>query len=418
MRVLVVGGGGREHALCWKLRQSPRCEALYCAPGNGGTAGVAETVAIGAREKERLVEWAAANAIGLVVVGPDDPLADGLVDALHARGLRAFGPTRSAAQIEWSKSWAKAFFLEHQVPTAAYASFVDVEAAHRYVDQQPPGLAVKADGLAVGKGVILCPSRDEAHAAVDNAMRERAFGAAGETVVLEELLQGREVSAFAICDGSTYRLLPTACDHKAIFDGDKGPNTGGMGAYSPAHWLTREQEREIELRAIAPVVKGLASAGRPFVGFLFAGLMFTERGLRVIEFNARFGDPEAQAILPRLELDLLELIELAVERRLSAAPVALPVRPGASCCVVMASGGYPWEYRTGIPIEGLSTVDGDALVFHAGTRIAGDSYETAGGRVLGVTGLGPTMGEAQRRAYANVSRIRFDGAHYRKDVGR
>jgi phosphoribosylamine--glycine ligase len=363
-----------------------------------------------------LADWAAEQAVDLTVVGPDDPLADGIVDALQARGLRALGPTRAAAEIESSKSWAKAFMREHGIPTAAYQSFDNPDEADRYVEAAPAGLAVKADGLATGKGVILCPTRAEAHAAIDRLMRARAFGAAGARIVIEELLRGREVSAFALCDGTTYRLLPFACDHKAVFDGDRGPNTGGMGAYSPASWLTAEQEREIELCAIAPAVRGLAQAGRSFVGFLFAGLIVTERGLRVIEFNARLGDPEAQAILPRLDADLLELADLASRGRLAKAPARLPVSDQASCCVVMASAGYPGSYQTGRPISGLDGAD--ALVFHAGTAREGDGWLTAGGRVLGVTALGADLAEARRAAYRAVERIGFEGAHYRRDVGR
>jgi phosphoribosylamine--glycine ligase len=305
---------------------------------------------------------------------------------------------------------------EHGIPTAAYRSFDDPDAADHYVDEHPPGVAVKADGLATGKGVILCQTRDEAHAAIDRLMRARAFGAAGARVVIEELLSGPEISAFAICDGATYRILPFACDHKAIYDGDRGPNTGGMGAYSPAPWLTPEQGREIELRVIAPAVRGLARGRRPFVGFLFAGLMMTERGVRVIEFNARFGDPEAQAVLPLLDLDLLELIDLATDRRLAEAPASLPVRDQASCCVVMASAGYPGSYQTGLPISGLEAAD--ALIFHAGTRRDGDRWLTAGGRVLSATGFGADLAAARRAAYQAVERIAFEGAHYRKDVGR
>jgi phosphoribosylamine---glycine ligase len=305
---------------------------------------------------------------------------------------------------------------EHGIPTAAYQSFDDADAADRYVDGQPAGVAVKADGLATGKGVTLCPTREQAHAAIDRLMRARAFGLAGARVVIEELLLGREVSAFAICDGSTYRLLPFACDHKAVFDGDRGPNTGGMGAYSPAPWLTADQEREIELCAIAPAVRGLAQAGRAFTGFLFAGLMMTERGARVIEFNARLGDPEAQAVLPRLDADLLELVDLACEGRLASAPAGLTVRDEATCCVVMTSAGYPGGYETGLPISGLD--DAGALIFHAGTRRAGDRWLTAGGRVLGVTGVGADLEQARRAAYRSVARVGFAGAHYRRDVGR
>jgi phosphoribosylamine--glycine ligase len=418
VRVLVVGGGGREHALCWKFRQSPLCEALYCAPGNGGIGTIAEIVPIAAKEHQQLAEWALGHQVDLTVVGPDGPLADGIVDHFEGRGLRIFGPTRAAAQIEWSKSWAKEFCLAHAIPIGQFTTFGDAEAAHRHVDQAPSGVAVKADGLALGKGVVICQTRAEAHAAIDAMMRERTVGSAGERLVIEELLVGREVSAFAICDGATYRMLPFACDHKAIFDGDRGPNTGGMGAYSPVPWLSSEQVREIELRVIAPAVRGLARAGRPFVGYLFAGLIVTAAGIRVIEFNARFGDPEAQAIFPRLGFDLLALIDQARAGNLAAAPVDLPINAGAACCVVAASGGYPGAFQAGFAIEGLDLVGPDTIVFHAGTRRDGDRYLSAGGRVLGVTGLGADLEAARARAYASVERIRFPAMQYRRDIGR
>jgi phosphoribosylamine--glycine ligase len=420
-RVLVVGGGGREHALCWKLRQSRRCEVLFCAPGNGGIAELAELVPIGAREIDRLADWAEQHRIDLAVIGPDDPLADGVVDALRARGVPAFGPTRAAAEIESSKSWAKQLCRDWDIPTARFAAFDDRAAAHAHVDQQGGNVVVKADGLAAGKGVAVCPTAEEAHAAIDRIMAERAFGAAGDRVVVEELLVGREVSATVLCDGQTYRMLPFACDHKPVFDGNKGPNTGGMGAYSPSALVTPVLAREIELRVVAPAVRAMAQAGRPFVGFFYPGLMITTApdgspDVRVIEFNARLGDPEAQVLLPRLDVDLLDLLERAVDGRLSELPLELPLAAPASCCVVVASGGYPGSFPTGRPIVGLDRVDPDALVFHAGTRRTERGFETAGGRVLGVTALGASVADARARAYGNVARLDFDAMHYRRDI--
>jgi phosphoribosylamine--glycine ligase len=410
MHVLVVGSGGREHALCWKLRQSPRLTRLSCAPGNGGIGEVAEMVPIPAQDKDALAGWARDNAVDLTVIGPDDPLADGIVDTFVAAGLRVFGPTRAAAEIEWSKVWAKHFFTDHDIPTGRSASFDDPGAAHTYVESQPGAVVVKADGLALGKGVFVCADRADAHAAIDQA----AATDAGRRIVVEERLHGREVSVIALCDGTSYRLLPTSCDHKAAYDGDRGPNTGGMGAYSPAVWLSEALLREIEQRAIAPTVRGLAAIGRPFVGFLYCGVMVTPAGIRVLEFNARLGDPETQAILPRLDADLLDLIDLAVDGRLNETPNPLPVRAEASCCVVIASANYPASSPTGLPIAGLEAVDG--LAFHAGTRRESDGYVTAGGRVLGVTALAPDLAAARERAYADVDRIRFDGARCRRDI--
>ena len=403
MRVLVVGGGGREHALCWKIRQSPRCEALYCAPGNGGIGEIAELLPY-----EGIVDWAAANRIDLAVIGPDNALAEGIVDELQARGVRAFGPTRAAAEIEWSKAWAKQLCRDWDIPTTVSATFEDAAAAHAHVDRQGGGVVVKADGLALGKGVTVCPTAAEAHAAID--------ALAGGRMVIEELVVGREVSAMVLCDGTTYRMLPFSCDHKAIYDGNKGPNTGGMGTYSPPLWLTPEVAREIELRVVAPVMRAMARCGRPFVGFLYPGVFVTDRGIKVFEFNARLGDPEGQVLLPRLDLDLLDLLDRATDGRLSESPAQLPLSAAASCCVVASSPGYPGSYPTGLPIEGLDRLDSDVLVFHAGTKRTAEGLVTAGGRVLGVTALGDSVAEARAKAYANVESVRFEGIHYRRDI--
>ncbi|MBM4417529.1 MAG: phosphoribosylamine--glycine ligase [Chloroflexi bacterium] len=417
MRVLVVGSGGREHALCWKIRQSPRCGALYAAPGNPGMAPLAEIVDIPAREVGRIADWADERRIDLVVVGPDDPLALGIVDELEARGVRVFGPTRAAAQIEWSKSWARRLCIEADVPVPDSGSFDDQSAAHRYVDSRPPGLVVKADGLAAGKGTTVCRTQMEAHAAIDRAMRGRAFGAAGAVIVIEEMLSGFEVSVSAICDGSTYRMLPYACDHKALCDGDRGPNTGGMGTHSPPAGLAPASEREIELRVVAPLVRAMARIGRPFRGFLYPGVFVTPSGVKVFEINARLGDPEAQVILPRLDGDLLELMGVATDGNLARVSPVLPLSDGAACCVVLASAGYPESAQSGIPISGDLTDRPSLLHFHAGTRAAGDGLATGGGRVLGVTGLGTDLAAARDRAYAGVAAVGFAGMQFRRDIG-
>ncbi len=418
LRVLVVGSGGREHALCWKIRQSPRCGVLFAAPGNPGMAALAQIVDIPAREVLRIADWARDHRIDLVVVGPDDPLALGLVDELETRGVRAFGPTRAAAQIEWSKSWARRLCVENDVPVPESESFDDPAAAHRYVDSRGSGVVVKADGLAAGKGVAVCRTRDEAHAAIDRAMCDRAFGAAGAVVVIEELLAGFEVSVSAICDGSTYRMLPYSCDHKALCDGDMGPNTGGMGTHSPPAGLTPASEREIELRVVAPLVRAMARIGRPFRGFLYPGVIVTPSGVTVFEINARLGDPEAQVLLPRLECDLLDLLCAATEGGLARVPPVLPLGAGAACCVVVASAGYPESAQSGVPISGSLTDSASLLHFHAGTRAAGHGLATGGGRVLGITGLGSDLATARDRAYAGVAAVRFAGMQFRTDIGR
>ncbi len=418
MRVLVVGGGGREHALAWKIAQSPRVDRVYVAPGNAGTALVAENVPIGAEDVEALAGFAERERIDLTVVGPEAPLVLGIVDRFRERGLRVFGPSAAAARLEGSKAFAKAVMERYGVPTAGYREFTDPEAARAHVRRQGAPVVVKADGLAAGKGVTVARTVEEALAAVDAIMVDRAFGEAGARIIVEECLEGEEASFLAFCDGR--RVLPMASsqDHKPVFDGDEGPNTGGMGAYSPAPVVTPELFDEIMETVMRPVVEGLARDGIPYVGVLYAGLMIREGRPKVLEFNCRFGDPECQPIVVRMKGDLVPVLEACIDGELDR--VGLEWDPRAAVCVVMASGGYPGSYRKGIEIRGLEEAAAleDVVVFHAGTRREGDRVVTAGGRVLGVTALGDDIPAAIRRAYEAVERISWEGAHYRRDIGR
>jgi phosphoribosylamine--glycine ligase len=418
MRVLIVGSGGREHALAWKAAQSPRLDRLYVAPGNAGTSQVAENVPIPADAGPALVDWAAANAIDLVLIGPEGPLAAGLADALAARGLRAFGPSRAAAEIEASKAFAKDFMRRHGIPTAGYAAFNDFHDAIGHllaVDFERGGVVIKASGLAAGKGVVVPGCADEAEAAVREMMLDGAHGAAGETVVIEERLAGEEVSLLAFSDGTTVRPMLPAQDHKRLRDGDQGPNTGGMGAYAPAPICPPAVVEALTATVLQPTVDGLRAEGRPFVGVLYAGLMLTNDGPRVLEFNCRFGDPETQALMPLLESDLLEVAAACVEGRLAEFDVRW--RPGAAACVVLAAEGYPGGYGTGDVIQGLDEAHEQAVVFHAGTRREGDDTLTAGGRVLGVTGWGDDLPAALEHGYAAASGVYFRGRQFRSDIG-
>ncbi len=413
MTVLVVGGGGREHALVWKIAQSPRVKRLLCAPGNAGTAALAENFEINTADLGSLVGLARREKADLVVVGPDDPLAAGLVDRLQAAGLRAFGPTAPAARFEASKSFAKDFMRRHGIPAAASSTFTGFGAARDYARGQKFPLVVKADGLALGKGVTIAEDFSAAEHALREAMVDKVFGDAGETVVIEEFLTGRECSVHALVDGKSWLLFPDARDHTRAFDGDFGPNTGGMGALSPSGRVDGAMRARIENEILAPFLRGLQADGIDFRGMLFPGLMLTPDGPKVLEFNARFGDPETQVLLPRLKSDLVELLDATIDGRLDS--VRAEWDPRAACCVVMASGGYPGEYRTGFPIEGLDRCGG--LVFHAGTRRAGGREVSAGGRVLGATALGPTPDAAIRSAYELVARIPFENAAWRTDIG-
>ncbi|MER3419157.1 MAG: phosphoribosylamine--glycine ligase [Chloroflexota bacterium] len=419
MNVLVIGSGAREHALAWKLRQSPRLTDLFIAPGNAGTAAVGTNLPIATTDFPAIAEAAQRHRVDLVVVGPEEPLARGIVDFLTERGIAVYGPSRAAAEIEASKAFAKELMARAGIPTAPARVFTDVGAALAYLDEletagaEPP--VIKADGLAAGKGVTVAASFEEARAAVRAALGEGVFGAAGRRVLVEQRLNGREVSAHAFSDGKTVVPMVYSCDYKRVYDGDQGPNTGGMGAYSPPGFLDAEQEAEIRRTIIEPAVRALAEMGRPYRGTLYPGLMITAAGPRVVEFNCRFGDPETQVLMPRLTSELLTICEACVRGRLADTLVTWSER--AAVGVVLASGGYPGPYETGAPIAGLEAVDPDVQVFHAGTRRLDDgTVVTAGGRVLTVVATGATLAEARARAYDNVRRIRFAGCHARTDI--
>ena len=416
MRVLVVGQGGREHALAWALARSAQVDEVIIAPGNGGTATVGRNVNVPASDLDGLVRLAQTEKVDLVVVGPEAPLAAGLVDRCRQAGVRAFGPTAAAAQIEASKAFAKTFMAEEGIPTARFAVFDQYEAARAHLRRVDYPVVIKASGLAAGKGVILPNSREEAEAALHRIMVERAFGAAGDQVVIEERLTGREVSIFAFTDGDRVLLMPPAQDYKRAYDHDQGPNTGGMGAYAPVPWLPPETLAEIERTILQPTVRGMQRRGTPYVGVLYAGLMITPDGPRVLEFNCRFGDPEAQVILPLLESDLVDVLVACLDGCLDR--VRLAWKDAAAVTVVLASGGYPGAYRTGYPITGLEAAAAmpDVLLFHAGTARRNGTIVTHGGRVLNVTGLGPTLADARTRAYAAISHIHFEEMHYRRDI--
>ena len=418
MKVLVVGSGGREHALAWKLRRGSRVKGLYCAPGNAGTATLGRNLSVRADDVEGLLSFARSEAVDLTVVGPEAPLVAGIVDRFRAHGLSIAGPTRAAARLEGSKVFAKQFLAGHGIPTAPFEVFDDPETAERRLREGafPFPTVVKADGLAAGKGVIICRDLGESLAAVRIIMRERAFGEAGTRIVVEHFLSGREASFMVFSDGErTVSMVPSQ-DHKAIFEGDQGPNTGGMGAYSTESILSPELRDRIQREIIEPTVDGMASDGHPFRGVLYAGLMLTDEGPQVLEYNVRLGDPEAQVVLPRLEGDLVDLLEATAEGNLSGVQACW--KPEAAVCVVIASGGYPGKYATGFAIDGLDDAerDGGATVFHAGTESREGKVLTSGGRVLGVTALGETLETAVARAYAAASRIRFEGIYYRRDI--
>jgi phosphoribosylamine--glycine ligase len=417
MKVLVVGAGGREHALVWALHRSPLVKELHIAPGNGGIGDLATCVPISADNVPALVEYARAQRFDLVVIGPEVPLALGLTDALQAQGLRAFGPTAAAARLESSKAFSKDFMRAHALPTAAYAVFSEHAAAQRYLDAHPAPIVIKASGLAAGKGAVVCQSDAEARTTLHQIMVERVLGAAGEMVVIEEFLRGQEVSVLAFCDGHTVAPMVLAQDHKAVGDGDRGPNTGGMGCYAPAAVLDEALLRRVVAEVLQPTVDGLRRAGTPYVGVLYAGLMVEGDAFRLLEFNCRFGDPEAQVILPLLQSDLAEVLLACVEGRLDEA--ALTWRAGACVCVVLASGGYPGTYQTGHEILGLDTAAQlpDTVIFHAGTRREGERTLTAGGRVLGATAWAAELPQAIARAYAAAECIQWPGMFYRHDIG-
>lgn len=415
LKVLVVGSGAREHALAWKISRSPRVSELYAAPGNAGTAAIAVNVPVKAEDIDGLLAWAKDNGIYLTVVGPEVPLALGIVDRFRAAGLRIFGPSGQAAQIEASKVFADALMAKHGIPAPQSAAFDSYDEAVAYVRRQTPPIVLKADGLAAGKGVVIAATVKEAETALAEMMRDKVFGDAGNRVIVQEHLNGREMSYFIITDGRT--VLPTvpACDYKRINDNDEGPNTGGMGSYSPPPFYTDALGTVIRKTIMEPAVLGMADAGIPYAGILYGGLMIDNRRPKVIEFNCRLGDPETQVVLPRLKTDLLAVIVAALDGTLDQ--VTLDWTDEACVGVVMASGGYPGKYETGLPVTGLDTLDEDVIVFHAGTKPGENgAVLTAGGRVLTVVALGKDLEEARNKVYANISRISFPGAHYRRDI--
>ncbi|PLX87062.1 MAG: phosphoribosylamine--glycine ligase [Desulfuromonas sp.] len=417
MKVLVVGGGGREHALVWKISQSPLVETIYCAPGNPGIAELAECVHINADEIDALCDFAQAEQIDLTVVGPEVPLTMGIVDTFQAAGLDAFGPNRAAAQIEGSKGFSKDLMARHGIPTADYQSFTDHAQAVAYIKQQGAPIVVKADGLAAGKGVIVAMTEEQAITAVDDIMLDNVFGEAGASVVIEEFMDGEEASFFAFTDGKNILPLASSQDHKRVNDNDEGPNTGGMGAYSPAPVVTAELHDQIVETIVKPTVDGMAADGCPYAGILYVGLMIKNGQPRVVEYNARFGDPEAQPLLMRMKSDIVPVLQACARGELSQDTIDWHEK--AAVCVVMASGGYPASFEKGLPISGLEqAADIDELmVFHAGTAAQDGAVVNNGGRVLGVTGLGTTVKDAIDKAYQGVSLIDWQDVHYRKDIG-
>jgi len=417
MKVLVVGGGGREHALVWKISQSPRVTKIYAAPGNAGISQLAECVPIKSEDIPGLLAFAKSKAIDLTVVGPEGPLSMGIVDEFNRAGLRVFGPSGKAAEIEASKRFSKDLMKKYNIPTAEYGVFIDKAAAEAYVREKGAPIVVKADGLAAGKGVVVAETVEEALRALDLIMTEKAFGAAGERVVIEECLKGEEASFMAFSDGRTILPMASSQDHKRVFDGDKGPNTGGMGAYSPAPIVTTKLERKVMDEIMIPTVRAMEKEGRLFKGVLYAGLMIHDGEAKVLEFNARFGDPETQPVMARLDTDLIEIIEAILDGSLSRIDVKW--KPESAVCVVMASGGYPGNYEKGMVIRGLDSAAQlrNVSVFHAGTALKDGTVVTDGGRVLGVTGLGPVVAAAIDNAYKGVREIAFEGAHFRRDIG-
>ena len=419
MKILMVGSGGREHALIKKLKESPKATEIFCAPGNGGIAKDATIVNIGAMDIDNMVAFAKDNAIDLVFVAPDDPLAAGMVDAMEKAGIRAFGPNANAAIIEASKVFSKNLMKKYNIPTAKYEVFDNPQKAIDYVvSENTVPVVVKADGLALGKGVIIAQTIDEAKDAIKSIMEDKQFGDSGNNIVIEEFLTGPEVSVLAFTDGKTVKPMVSSKDHKRAYDNDEGLNTGGMGTISPNPYYTEEIAKECYDTIFIPTIKAMEQEGRPFKGCLYFGLMLTPNGPKVIEYNARFGDPEAQVVLPRLKTDLVDICEAIIDERL--ADIDIQWYEGATACVVMASGGYPLAYKKGIEISGLDEnggVDG-AVVYHAGTKLENDKFLTNGGRVLGVTAKGDTLDDALNKAYTAVGKITFDNAHFRKDIGK
>ncbi len=418
MKILLIGSGGREHALAWKIGQSPKVEEVLCAPGNAGIEQDARCVDVAADDVKGLLKLAKKEKVDLTVVGPELPLTLGVVDAFQEEGLKIFGPTKEAARLEGSKAFSKELMKQAKIPTAFFSTFTDPEDASRYIQEVGAPIVVKADGLAAGKGVIVCQTVEEALDAVNLILVNESFGDAGSKIVVEECLQGEEASYLVFSDGENLLTMPSSQDHKPVLDGDKGPNTGGMGAYSPAPVVTEELEEQILEEVMKPVIRTMADRGHPYRGVLYAGLMIEEGRAKVLEFNCRFGDPEAQPLLMRMKSDIVPVLEAVADGNLSG--IETEWEPRATVCVVMASKGYPKDYKKGLAISGLDKAKKipDTVVFHAGTKTSGDKIVTAGGRVLGVTSLGETISEAIDRAYSAVECIAWKGAHYRKDIGR
>lgn len=414
MKILVVGGGGREHTIVWKIAGSPKVDKIYCAPGNGGISELAECVDIKACDIDNMVRFAKEKAVDLVMVAPDDPLVLGMVDAMEAAGIRAFGPRKNAAIIEGSKVFSKNLMKKYNIPTAAYEVFDSSAAAIEYLKKSSFPAVIKAEGLALGKGVVIAKDIDEATAAVVEIMEDKKFGESGNRIVIEEFLTGPEVSVLAFTDGKTVLPMVSAQDHKRAYDNDEGLNTGGMGTFSPSRLYTKEMEKECMDNIFLPTIKAMAAEDRPFKGVLYFGLMMTAAGVKVIEYNARFGDPETQVVLPRLKTDLVDIMEAVIDERL--ADIDIEWADNAAVCVVLASGGYPVKYKSGYEIKGLSDVK-DAYIFHAGTKCENGKTVTAGGRVLGVTAVAENLDAAIKKAYDNVKKISFTDMHYRKDIG-
>src|SRR3989338_2454123 len=415
MKILVVGSGGREHALVWKLKQSPTVRDIFVAPGNAGTAQLATNLLLSTTNE--IVDWLKKNRADLVVVGPDNYLEEGIVDKIKELGIPVFGPTKAAAEIEWSKSFAKQFMKEEGIPTASFYVFSDYKKASEYIKTQKFPLVIKASGLALGKGVIIAHNLNEAEQALKKMMSDRVFGNAGTEVIVEEYLHGREISIHAFCDGETAVLFPAAQDHKRIFDEDQGPNTGGMGTIAPVPWVSDKILKEIEEKIVQPTLRALKKRGRPFSGILFPGVMITDEGPKVIEFNARFGDPETEVYVRILETDLVEILLACTNGMLKRHKIKWSEK--SVWCVVCASGGYPGKYETGKTISGLDTIhDENVVVFHAGTKIEADKVVTNGGRVLGVTAVGENLKTALSKSYDAIKSISFEGMQYRKDIGK
>lgn len=414
MNILVIGGGGREHTIAWKLLQSPKVKKVYCAPGNGGIAGLAENVPIGVNDFAALAQFAKDEGIDLTVVGPEDPLLGGIVDFFEERNLPIYGPNGKAALIEGSKSFAKSLMKRYNIPTSEYESFLDYESAIAYVREKGAPIVVKADGLAAGKGVVVAETLQEAEEALRQIMQDHVFGEAGARVVIEECMRGEELSLLAFVDGETVKPMITSQDHKRIFNDDLGPNTGGMGTYAPVPHMSDALVDEVVETIVKPMAKGMASDGIPFKGILYTGLMITGQGPKVVEFNARFGDPETQVILPLLETDLVDIFVATIKGELDAVDVTW--KKGSAVCVVMAAPGYPGEYPKGQVIQGLDKVRDQVTVFHAGTKETDEGIVTSGGRVLGVVATGENLSKAREAAYAAVAEISFEGAQYRTDI--